>query len=264
MNKQVAVTVATLSIVAAANLLASDAGAHGTKRQAAKAEPIPADAAKTLVDRLGQIAVDKDKTAAQRAASLEDALNDFCTKYGGHSVTLNYRIKDVIKYDVAYLESGRIGEIAPNHVLVQATDSGSKYAIQINSPDSTSMLFGELPKANYTYYNWLIPEKNVLAINKNKDRLVLTATFVGRTFVTLLPKIRGPIVDLHHDEVALEIGHVGTGKALDPYQLHGGHLSAHDSSSEVFASLVLKDLVFKVISGADTAAGNPKARTEKR
>ncbi len=72
-------------------------GAVATRLMAAEPEPIPSDAIKALVDRVNQIASDKDATAVQKEARQQEAVNEFRTKYDSRTVSLRYAIEEVKK-----------------------------------------------------------------------------------------------------------------------------------------------------------------------
>ncbi len=220
MNRYISVIVVAAYVAVAARLM-----------PAAEPEPIPSDAIKALVGRIDQIIADKGTTSAQKTASREAAVDDFCTKYIGQTFSLRYDIKNVIKMrTVVYSEKARLSEVAPSHVIAKASDSGALYAVRISNPNSTMMLFTTPP---YGWrLPWGVPEKSILSIDKSKDRLVVTATLAGK---------QSRISD---SNVVVGLGHVRARR------------------SSVLVSLLVKNVTVKVVSG-DDAKGKPESEAAK-
>jgi hypothetical protein len=142
---------------------------------AAEPEPVPSDAIKSLRDRINQIAKDKAATSAQRRASREEAVSEFCTKYNGRSLSLSFEITDVTKTGGFHTSRGTKAD-ALDYLYVDATDSKAKYKVNIKKTTSNAMVF-----ARDHDIGWKLREKDILAIRKGKDRVAVMATVTDKS-----------------------------------------------------------------------------------
>lgn len=236
-----------------------------TRLMAAEPEPIPSDAIKALVDRVNQIAGDKNTTSAQKEASQEKAVNEFRTKYDGRTVSLRYAIEEVKKgnsypSNIDYFRGH-------NCVRVNASDSQATYKVGIVTPHSTMMKFGTLKNVE-----WNLPEKDILSLDKTKDRLLVTVTLTDKT--SPKPAKRGRHEDKKTGRMVLDRkaldGQVTVGFGEAPTekkenQPSRGHLAFSWGGTHTHhpaVSLLFKDATVKIVSG-DDATGKPEGDASK-